>query len=75
MANDFGGWTWGVSFGDGFAGGIGKKRTLCVADISKDYVKVKFSPGTNGTLEGSTVFYVLKNKETNLTAPEIIPNK
>ena len=41
---------------------------------SKYYAKVEFLPGTNGTLNGTTVFYVLKNKEINLTAPTVNPN-
>ena len=40
----------------------------------KYYAKVEFLPGTNGTLNGTTVFYVLKNKEINLTAPTVTPN-
>ena len=42
---------------------------------SKYYAKVEFLPGTNGTLKGTTVFYVLKNKEIkNLPTPTVTPN-
>ena len=41
---------------------------------SKYYAKVEFLPSTNGTLNETTVFYVLKNKEINLTAPTVNPN-
>ena len=41
---------------------------------SKYYAKVEFLPGTNGTLKGTTVFYVLKNKGINLTAPTVTPS-
>ena len=40
----------------------------------KYYAKVEFLPGTNGKLNRTTVFYVLKNKEINLTAPIVTPN-
>ena len=40
----------------------------------KYYAKVEFLPGTNGKLNGTTVFYVLKNKGINLTAPTVNPN-
>jgi len=41
---------------------------------SKYYAKVEFLPGTNGTLNGTTVFYVLKNKEIKLNVPTVTPN-
>ena len=44
------------------------------APSPKYYAKVEFLPGTNGTLNGTTVFYVLKNKGINLTAPTVTPN-
>ena len=45
-----------------------------IAPSTKYYAKVEFLPATNGTLNGTTVFYVLKNKEINLTAPTVTPN-
>ena len=42
---------------------------------TKYYARVEFLPGTNGTLNGTTVFYVLKNKEINhLPTPTVNPN-
>lgn len=38
------------------------------------YVKVEFKPGTNGTLEGTTNYWIKPGVEVNIPAPSVKPN-